>query len=212
MQCQQFDQILEQQAGETLPREAEAHLNDCARCRTVVQDLEAIQLVASELAAEVAEPPERVWLTVRRHLGSEGLIRTPHRTGRPEGWTLVLPRPVLAGAYLAVAIAAAVFIGSRGFSPPQTAGLPESAPLTSSLATELNTMERGTVASLHQHNPAVVTSLRQNLDLVDKFISSCEKSVREQPGNELAREYLYGAYQQKAELLAMMMDRNATGD
>jgi hypothetical protein len=40
----------------------------------------------------------------------------------------------------------------------------------------------------------------------------CEKTVREDPRNEMAREYLYGAYQQKAELLAMMMDRDAAGE
>jgi hypothetical protein len=35
----------------------------------------------------------------------------------------------------------------------------------------------------------------------------CEKSVREEPENELARDYLYGAYQQKADLLAEMSER-----
>jgi hypothetical protein len=40
----------------------------------------------------------------------------------------------------------------------------------------------------------------------------CEKSVREEPQNDVAREYLYGAYQQKAELLAMMVERGALGD
>jgi len=39
----------------------------------------------------------------------------------------------------------------------------------------------------------------------------CEKDVREQPENEMAREYLYGAYQQKAELLSTAMDRSTTG-
>jgi len=39
----------------------------------------------------------------------------------------------------------------------------------------------------------------------------CEKNVREQPENEMAREYLYGAYEQKAELLAAAMDRSTSG-
>jgi hypothetical protein len=36
--------------------------------------------------------------------------------------------------------------------------------------------------------------------------------VREEPGNDVAREYLYDAYKQKSELLAMTMERGAWGD
>ena len=50
-------------------------------------------------------------------------------------------------------------------------------------------------------------SLRQNLDIVDKFILDCEQRVKEEPQDELTREYLSGAYQQKAELISVMMDR-----
>jgi hypothetical protein len=65
---------------------------------------------------------------------------------------------------------------------------------------------------MRQNNPVVTDSLRKNLDIVDNFIAMCEKSVREEPENDVAREYLYGAYQQKAELLAMMVERGALGD
>ena len=44
--------------------------------------------------------------------------------------------------------------------------------------------------------------------MVDNLIVLCEKSVRENPDNPMAREYLYGAYQQKASLLAAAMDRS----
>jgi hypothetical protein len=35
----------------------------------------------------------------------------------------------------------------------------------------------------------------------------CEKSVHEEPENEVARDYLYEAYQQKADLLAQLNER-----
>jgi len=57
----------------------------------------------------------------------------------------------------------------------------------------------------------VTDSIRRNLEIVDNFIALCEKSVREQPDNQMAREYLYGAYQQKAEVLATAMNRSTTG-
>jgi len=34
-----------------------------------------------------------------------------------------------------------------------------------------------------------------------------KKSINEEPENELARDFLYDAYQQKADLLAQMSDR-----
>jgi hypothetical protein len=39
----------------------------------------------------------------------------------------------------------------------------------------------------------------------------CEKDVHEQPDNQMAREYLYGAYQQKAEILATATNRSLSG-
>ena len=55
-------------------------------------------------------------------------------------------------------------------------------------------------------NSTVDASLRQNLRTVDEFIAECEYHLKMNPQDELAREYLYSAYQQKAELLAAMMD------
>jgi hypothetical protein len=53
----------------------------------------------------------------------------------------------------------------------------------------------------------VDVSLTENLKKVDEFIGECERRLKEEPRDELARQYLYEAYQQKAELLAAMMDR-----
>jgi len=57
---------------------------------------------------------------------------------------------------------------------------------------------------------AVDTSFRQNLQQVDDFIADCERRVRSAPQDDLAREYLSNAYQQKAELLSAMMDRGGS--
>jgi hypothetical protein len=57
---------------------------------------------------------------------------------------------------------------------------------------------------------AVDASFRQNLQQVDDFIADCERRVNEAPQDELAREYLSYAYQQKAELLSAMMDREGS--
>jgi hypothetical protein len=214
MQCHEFEEVLEQSEAHQLPGDAAAHLNDCRQCRTLVEDLNAIQAAARELAAEEPAPPERVWLSLRSQLEAEGLIRVAEPARQSfrwfTGWLNLLPGPALAGIYLSLLLGAAVLISTRGnfWQTPTT----PSGTAIAALNSQLNTVERHTVSALHQRDPAVTASLRQNLDVVDNFIGLCEKSVREEPQSELAREYLYGAYQQKAELLAMMMDRDQTGD
>jgi len=55
-------------------------------------------------------------------------------------------------------------------------------------------------------NAKVDASLRQNLRTLNEFIAECEQHLRKHPKDELAREYLNMAYQQKADLLAAMME------
>jgi len=42
---------------------------------------------------------------------------------------------------------------------------------------------------------------------LDAFIADCEQHVQANPEDQLARQYLAAAYQQKAQLLAEMLDR-----
>src|SRR5712692_7916612 len=218
MQCQEFEQIFEQQEAAPLPADAAAHLGACGQCSAMVSDLEAIRAAARGIAAATqVEPPERLWVSLRGQLVSEGLIREPaeavHTPGWLSGWLAGLPRPVLAGAYLAFVLAAAglITLQSNLRRVEMSRSTPEPT-ATAALDSQLTTVERRTISAMRQNNPVVSDSLRKNLDIVDNFIAMCEKSVREEPENDVAREYLYGAYQQKAELLAMMVERGALGD
>jgi hypothetical protein len=74
-------------------------------------------------------------------------------------------------------------------------------PLSASLATE-----EDTISLMANANPAVTASLRKSLAVIDNNIALCEKSVREEPQNEFARDYLYEAYQQKADLIAQVTE------
>jgi hypothetical protein len=72
--------------------------------------------------------------------------------------------------------------------------------------------EQASFSSLPASESPVTASLHKNLEIVDNYISLCENSVREEPDNEDARDYLYGAYQQKAELLAQMSERRVNAE
>jgi hypothetical protein len=56
------------------------------------------------------------------------------------------------------------------------------------------------------NNSTVDTALRQNLRTLNEFIAECESRLKQNPQDQLTREYLNMAYQQKAELLNAMMD------
>lgn len=212
MNCKQFlnqlDALLQ---GENLP-EAEGHASSCPNCREIVQDFRAITSTARAMADDSVEPPAYLWNSIRAQLEKEGIIgEVPaprvKAARRWRGWFSVLPRPALAGAYLA-----ALIIVGFALSGPVTRrmndyrwmrGTRES---TATLGAHLDSVEHATMASLSS-NPAVNAAFHKNLQIVDNYISLCEKSVREEPESELARDYLYNAYQQKADLLAQMNER-----
>ena len=99
-----------------------------------------------------------------------------------------------------VAVLASGFALSVPFSPPapQATSFP--------LSSELDNAEQTTVSSFASSKSPVSVALHENLEIVDHYIALCEKSVREEPQNSMAREYLYQAYEQKADLLSMITE------
>jgi ribosomal protein S15P/S13E len=70
----------------------------------------------------------------------------------------------------------------------------------------------GTLAGLQDpQNPAGTpvaadASLRENLRIINEVIAECQKHLKKHPNDALAREYLASAYQQKAQLIAAILD------
>ena len=84
-------------------------------------------------------------------------------------------------------------------SPTENAYLGESAAV-------LNETEGALPRSGYTGNAGADASFRQNLRTLNEFIAECETRLKQNPQDELTREYLNSAYQQKAELLTDMMD------
>jgi hypothetical protein len=193
----------------------QAHLRNCPSCRTFIEDLGKIRAAGALLTASDPEPPARIWFSLRAELEKEGLIRDTPSKSPSKSWLgelfsgkFSLPRPVLAGGYLAALLAIAF-----GLSGPINSRINRQRWLdgtqssTEPLSAQLMSAEKASFSSLPASETPVTASLHQNLEIVDNYISLCEKSVREEPENELAREYLYEAYQQKADLLAQLNER-----
>lgn len=210
IQCNQFMEMIEPWMDGQRHPDADMHLSGCERCRAVLADLEAIRAAGRQLDEAEVDPPERVWIAVRAQLESEGLFRRPERRNWFAMMFPALPGPALASAYAALLIIGGLLLGSQVRNLNDVAWLDRTQVASASLDYQLDAVAQGAVSGLHEHNPAVTAALNANLVMVDNYISLCEKSVREEPENEMVRDYLYGAYQQKAELLATMAERGAT--
>jgi hypothetical protein len=224
MRCELFEQILEQQDDGALPKPALAHLETCEACRALSADFGAIHDLALEMGVEGIAPPEPVWISLRNQLEAEHLIHDSQPALQSSShashtWWALYQRPAVAGAFLGLVLAAAATV-SYWSNAPQTAVQSQLTPQqeTSSVSSadsvfkeEVLTVGSDSIPGLRRQDIAVTDSFRRNLQIVDNFIAICEKSVREQPDNQMAREYLYGAYQQKAELLATAMNLSMTG-
>ena len=210
MQCKEVEVVLEQEGCLPVPEAARAHLAGCNSCRNLIADLTAIIATAHLLPAEV-EPPPRVWTSLRVQLENEGIIRS----GAPQSWWQSFSesfRPrLMATAAVGLLIVAAVALQ---FQRPATQPIEARNTYDNSFQDTSSTLDNDEAhlpAMQLAGNSGVDVSLRENLDIVDKFIVDCEQRVKQQPQDELTREYLNGAYQEKAELISVMMERGGSG-
>jgi len=207
MLCKEVEVVLEQEGWTPVPEAARAHLAECGSCQSLVEDLSAIVATAHLLPPEV-EPPVRVWNSLRAQLEAEGIIKTPaaERGSWWRGLADLFRSRVLATAAVGVLIAAGIAVQVRQ-PPARTETRNLYADTYADTATNLNADEAHLMNMQLADDSVVDVSLRQNLEIVDRFIADCEQRVKEEPRDDLAREYLSGAYQQKAELLSAMMER-----
>jgi len=215
MDCSQLTEAFCQSPDGPLPPSAVAHLDACPQCRSLWQELEAIRLAGRQLGAEEPEPPAHLWPSLRARLHAEGLIRDSNGHGWFTDWFGFSPRFAMGGAYVALLAIAASLVALHSERPaamrmngvePMTAA--PSASIAADINKTLDSDLQRVVASLSEHDAPLATSVRENLGVVDNLISLCEQSVREHPDDPMVREYLYGAYQQKATLLAAAIDRS----
>jgi hypothetical protein len=226
MGCNEFRKQLDAWMEGERSVDARAHVRECEQCRSLVEDMDAIQRTAGAWAAEQTDPPARVWVSLRAQLEQEGLIRDgvsgdvregeASRAEESRGWLAgifaAVPRPALAGAYLLALIAASVALtGPSAKQLNESRWISGTQDSTGTLSAQLQTAERDSVSAMAGSDPVVTASLHDNLAIVDNYIALCEKSVREDPESEIARDYLYDAYEQKADLLAQMTERGVNG-
>jgi hypothetical protein len=262
MRCTELQAVLEEKGLGPLPLEAQEHLAECPDCQDFLADLSAIVAAARQIPAE-ANPPDRVWISLRAQLAAEGIIReeVPAELSTNLPWwqgvsQFFAPRflalvaagvlVVLASAYLAKRsgsvwfnpapsqppineVAGGVASAPRQPAPVRTQhekALPQRTRVTAQRREAPPELKPSPSENISLGDPAVVldqaesdlrgrapisnaiaeASLRANLRTLDEFIAECKARLAQNPQDQLTREYLNVAYQQKAELLSAMMD------
>jgi hypothetical protein len=182
------------------------HLKTCPDCSALVAELDFIIAAAGDLRA-ADEPSPRVWNSIEIALRQEGLIR-PQRANRsllPSfssrwAWTRwMVPAAAAALVLLAIYI--------RQNSPAPVANNSTPAPVVSDSAVAgLN--DDDLLQEVAQLSPAMQAEYTDNLRNVNEYIRDAKDVVAANPNDEEARRSLMEAYQEKAMLFELAMDRS----
>jgi len=208
MTCVELEQSLAEFEDGGRP-EQKAHLKDCAKCAALVAELSAIASAAGDLCA-AEEPSPRVWNSIEIVLRQEGLIRQPRprhsllpSLGSQWTWARWLA-PVAAALLIAVGIY--VRHGSQT-TPVARNDKPGIAEPAADLEIA-GLKDDDLLAELAQQSPALQAEYTDNLRRVNEYIRDAKISVDADPYDQEARRSLMEAYQQKAMLFELALDRS----
>jgi hypothetical protein len=187
--------------------EQRAHLKNCPECSALVTELILIASTAVELRG-AHEPNPRIWKAIETTLRQEGVIR-PQKSNRsllPSlssrwGWARwVVP----AAAALLVTVGLYVRQHSLSHELARTA-----APVaTGSDVAVAGLNDDDLLEEVAAQSPAMQAQYADNLRHVNEYIQDAKNVVAANPNDEEARRSLMEAYQQKAMLFELAMDRS----
>ncbi len=208
MTCEEFERVLPELEG-SHNLEQEQHLKSCSHCSDLLADLNAIAVEARFLA-EDEDPSQRVWNSLEITLRREGLIRdsrpelvsSPPRTAH---WRPIWLAPLAA----CLLVVFGLLIYERGGIAPQTAHQEGASHVVSAeLQPEAIPAEQDQLLKMVEARaPAMRAGYESDFRSVNAYIRDAESSARSNPNDEIAQQYLTNAYEQRAMLYQMAMDR-----
>lgn len=218
-----INELLDGEIREIDREQLQVHLEDCARCRKLYEDLREIKLRI--VPAGEIHPSDKVWEKLKIRLQAEvvpqllaeesGKLRERrYQAARLSGGLSPVFKYVFASLVLLVFMAGAFFLGryyqkSGQPHPRVTAGNQALQKLQEAeyyYQQTVQSLARALESSGNGLPPEMAEILKANLDLLDRTIELARQAVREQPDNLEAREYLLSAYSSKAGFLSRMLE------
>ncbi len=203
MNCPEFERLLPEIVdGGEWNAEQRSHAQTCNACAALLNDLRVIAQEAKQLAAS-EEPSPRVWQELRKSLEAESLIRPQ----RPSFFGKLLPRWRAAIVPLAAtaAIVVALLVYRTGPGPVDVTRNPSQP--QAQLVDVLDQDDLQLLASISEKGPAMRAEYEKNLKHVNAYIRDAKKTAEQNPTDAEARDQLVTAYEQKAMVYDMAMDR-----
>ncbi|MBI4461918.1 MAG: hypothetical protein HY653_03335, partial [Acidobacteria bacterium] len=195
------------------------HLNACARCQLLVEELGAISRAAGRLPAH--EPTPGLWRRIRRAAEEEGLFESSWTTLLGTRFWLMQPvalNPAVSATLIVLLVAAALLVGypSAGIGPVAETLSNRIEVARSELALDPNYAARYALhldrieASVREEvapaeTPSSVVA-QTNLETLDRFINQCQVRLSDYPEDQLTRDELNRLYIQKTAVLQTMLD------
>ena len=207
MNCNELQRELADVIDGRRTTEQELHLRSCRACAGLLSDLEVISREARLLQGS-EEPSPRLWNSIEIALRQEGLIHEPQAEpvlsfSRRWGAAWMVP--------LAAALLVTVGVVRYRVRPAQVAEQ-TAAPLVTA---SLHSAGEGSAADDEQvleevgsNSPALRASYATDLQNVNAYIRDAEESAHSHPNDEEDQRYLMDAYEQKAMVYEMALNRS----
>jgi hypothetical protein len=187
------------------------HLKTCPECSALVRELNGIISSAVDLRG-ADEPSPRVWNSIRIALREEGLIHPPRPRrsllpsfDSPWGWSRWL-------APMAAALLIVVGTYIYRNTPSQVATNVEPAiPAMNAVTSDASIAGLNDADLLQEaakQTPAMQAEFAEDLRRVNQYIHDARDVVAANPNDEEAHRSLLEAYQEKAMLFDLAMDRS----
>jgi len=205
MTCVELQASLAAQEDGSSPSQ-QAHLRSCPACSALVKELALIAASAPALS-EADEPSPRVWNSIEIQLRKEGLIR-PQRTNRSllpsfgTSWAWARWAAPVAAMLL---IAVGVYVHQHSLATELSKNTPVAEPAQAVVA---GLDDEEFLQQVAASAPILRTQYEASLRTVNQSIREAQGVVNENPNDADARRSLLDAYQQKAMLFEMAMDRS----
>jgi hypothetical protein len=216
MNCSEFHEVLPEVFESGRTAEQESHLNSCPVCSSLVADLDLIAREARQLQ-EVAEPNPRVWNSIEIALRQEGIIRDPHLgpslvPSIPRRWNMAWIAPLAA----LVLVGFGIVVYQRGSANQNLSAHLDTPPpaavanlQTSQKPSNVNNSEDDQLlAAVASRSPAMQAQYASNLQNVNAYIKDAEESAQADPNDEEAQQIVMDAYEQRATVYEMALDRS----
>jgi hypothetical protein len=205
MDCAEFQRRLPEfmESGGT-PEEAR-HLQSCAVCSDLLQDLRYIA-EAAKLLVPMEDPSPKVWEGIQSSLRREGLLRP---AGGPERLEPFLVQDAARGNFYrwafvtAAVLVVLALVAYQAILRNQAPGVARRSSSTLAAVSDMDDADQQLLSEVNERSPKMKRDYEKSIASVNAYIRDAKQHALDSPNDPDAQDQLLNAYEQKAALYEM---------